>query len=143
MRRKRKKDTAISIAELFERAWGPNGDKGEKKMRTFAGDKGYEFAHAFLHAFLGLLGNLGVLGEGQLHDARHWSKVADVSVQVVVAAGFDAPLARRRIQGRGRRLKSAGHDRRRAVPWQRAVRATTPTIGDRRADRKSRNESQK
>jgi hypothetical protein len=61
----------------------------------------------------------------------------------VVAAGFDAPLARRRIQGRGRRLKSAGHDRRRAVPWQRAVRATTPTIGDRRADRKSRNESQK
>jgi hypothetical protein len=53
---------------------------GLNLKRTLAGDEGDELAHALLHAFLGLLCDLGVLGQGSLHDAGDWSKVANVSV---------------------------------------------------------------
>jgi hypothetical protein len=47
---------------------------------TLARDEGDELADAFLHALLCLLCNLGVFGQGHLHDSRDWSKVADVSI---------------------------------------------------------------
>lgn len=48
--------------------------------RTFAGDEGDELADTFLHAFLGLFGDFGVLGQGSLHDTSNWSEVAYISI---------------------------------------------------------------
>ena len=47
---------------------------------TFARDEADELAHAFLHALFGFLGDFGIVGQGGLHDAGHWSKVANVSI---------------------------------------------------------------
>lgn len=40
--------------------------RGEKP--TFTGDERDEFAHAFLHALLGFLCYLRIIGQSQLHD---------------------------------------------------------------------------
>jgi hypothetical protein len=73
---------------------------------TLAGDERDELAHALLHAFLCLLCNFGVLGEGHLHDAGDWSKVTDVSVRSssigIGALGGCLRRGRRGMWGRGR-----------------------------------------
>lgn len=92
--------------------------------RTFAGDKGDKLADALLHALLGLLGNLCVLGEGILHDAGDWSKVANVSIVSVVAVGSLGGRRRgrgtRRFRRLGRRIVRHGLDARRACLGRRA-----------------------
>lgn len=50
------------------------------RLLTLARDEGDELAHALLHALFCLFRDLCVLGERRLHDARDWSKVANVSV---------------------------------------------------------------
>lgn len=55
-------------------------------VRTFARYERDEFAHTLLHAFFGLFGDFGVLGQSRLHDARDWGKVMNVSVLIEVFA---------------------------------------------------------
>ena len=55
-----------------------------EEVRTFAGDEGDELADALLHAFFGLFRDLGVFRQSRLHDPGDWSKVANVSVTVLV-----------------------------------------------------------
>lgn len=74
---------------------------------TLAGDETDELADAFLHALLGLLCNLGVLGERVLHDSGDWSKVADVSIKLVVPVIVDLASARR-SRRLGRRIVRHG-----------------------------------
>ena len=90
---------------------------------TFARDKGDELADAFLHTLLGLLGNLCVLGEGILHDAGDWGKVANVSIVAVVAIGLGGRGGRagtRRFRRLGRRIVRHGPDARRTCLGRRA-----------------------
>jgi len=69
---------------------------------TLAGDEGDELAHALLHAFLGLLRDLGVLGGGSLHDAGDWSKVANVSVVGGTGGWALGPVGHGRLRRRRR-----------------------------------------
>lgn len=60
----------------------------EEFSLTLTGDEADEFANTFLHALLGLFGDLGVLWESILHDTGHWRKVANVSIVEIVFVGL-------------------------------------------------------
>ena len=53
---------------------------GNTMTRTFARDERDEFAHALLHTFFCLLGDLRVLRERHFHNTGDWSKVVYVSI---------------------------------------------------------------
>jgi hypothetical protein len=59
-------------------------DHFELLRLTLAGDEGDKLGDTFLHALLCLLGNLCVFWKGGFHDSRDWSKVADVSIGVLM-----------------------------------------------------------
>lgn len=77
-------DLSLSLIHALPsfRGWG-----GEFSL-TFTGDEADKFAHTFLHAFLGLFGDLGVLRESILHDTGDWREVANVSIVEIEFVGL-------------------------------------------------------
>ncbi len=68
----------ISFSESITRI-----DSWHHRDLTFTCDEGDEFADALLHAFLGLLCDFGIVRQSILHDARDWSKITDVSIELI------------------------------------------------------------
>lgn len=62
--------------------------KRERVLFTFARNERYELADALLHALLCLLCDLGIVRQRILHDSSDWSKVANVSIDILKLVGL-------------------------------------------------------
>ena len=58
---------------------------------TFACDEGDELANTLLHAFLSFLCYLCIVWQGVLHDSSDWSKVANVSINIIKLVSLLGP----------------------------------------------------